>query len=181
MEQHAARKLALDLMSRHGLTENGWRFGFDRAKSRLGQCQYTRRTITISAYMVSAATVEQVEQTMLHEIAHALLPPYDEYGKKIGHGRRWKTLAAQIGYTGQRTSVNPYRYANQREVAVAQTAQLSPARPALRVGDVGTIDHPGSRYDGMQFTVRKVNRSRYRVVTSGGTPLDVPFGLGKPV
>lgn len=177
MEQNAARNLAIDLMSQHGLMDQGWVFAFDRAKRRLGQCTYTLRRITISHYMVGAASVEQVTQTLLHEIAHALLPPHDDYGRKVGHGPRWKQKAAEIGYTGGRLSRNPYQSAPTRQRTVRVAAGPT---ETLRVGDVGVIRSRG-QFDGSQFTVVKVNRTRYRGKLGDGRLLTVPFGIAEKV
>lgn len=107
MDLAAAETLAERLMTKHGL--EGWAFGFDRATTRLGRCAYGRRLITISRLFALAASAGQVEQALLHEIAHALLPTHNRWGRPLGHGPEWKLLAAAIGYTGSRMSANPYR------------------------------------------------------------------------
>lgn len=89
-------------MKKHGLLEKGWGFEFDRATSRLGQCDFGKKRITISKHFTGAATLEQFEQTLFHEIAHALLPV------AVKHGWQWKTKAREIGYKGARTARNPY-------------------------------------------------------------------------
>jgi len=102
VELKEGEELALSLMEEHGLLEKGWTFRFDKATSRLGACHYHKKEISLSRLMVLYAEREDVEQTMLHEIAHALLPP------EVGHYKPWKVLAASIGYTGERTGRNPY-------------------------------------------------------------------------
>lgn len=101
MELNDARDLAIDLMIKHGLIEKGWTFGFDNAAKRLGLCTYATKRISTGRVMAAAATKDEFTQTMLHEIAHALV------GHAAGHGPIWKAKAASIGYTGQRTSKNP--------------------------------------------------------------------------
>jgi hypothetical protein len=101
MELNAARDLAIHLMTKHGLIEKGWTFGFDNARKRLGVCVYAPKRISISRFMAPAATWDEVQQTMLHEIAHALV------GHDAAHGPIWKAKAASIGYTGKRTAKNP--------------------------------------------------------------------------
>lgn len=97
-----AEELSLKLMEQHGLIALGWTFRFDKATSRLGACHYHKKELSLSRLMVIYGDREDVEQTMLHEIAHALLPP------EIGHYKPWKVLAASIGYTGDRCGRNPY-------------------------------------------------------------------------
>lgn len=78
-----------------------WRFGFDRAKQRAGACHYATRTITLSKHLALRQPLADVEQTVLHEIAHALA------GHAAGHGPQWRAAARRIGYRGGRTHQGP--------------------------------------------------------------------------
>jgi len=105
-----ATQLALDLITQHLPSE--WKFAWNKRKSALGVCNYTRKTIFLSEYFVARISDEEVKDTILHEIAHALA--WIEYGHK-GHGWQWKRVCVRIGakpvrcHTG--TVDNPnYRY-----------------------------------------------------------------------
>jgi len=74
-----------------------WSFGFDHAKTRFGQCDHRRHRITLSRYLSSHGTPDEVEQVLLHEIAHALI------GARAGHGSAWLAKARELGYRGGRT------------------------------------------------------------------------------
>jgi predicted SprT family Zn-dependent metalloprotease len=76
-------------MEKHGLA--GWTFGFDNAKRRAGLCNYTHKHISLSIHFVAHNSDEQVRDTILHEIAHALA------GHEAGHGLVWMYAAARIG------------------------------------------------------------------------------------
>lgn len=76
--------------------DSSWTFGFDNAKTRAGQCNYTARRITVSRYLASRYEDDEIHQVLLHEVAHALA------GAGAGHGTRWKSVAASIGYVGSR-------------------------------------------------------------------------------
>ncbi|WP_433833159.1 SprT-like domain-containing protein [Actinoplanes sp. CA-015351] len=89
-----ARELAIGLMDRHGLT--GWELIFDNAKMRAGVCHHTHKRIGLSRSLTSLYSVEQVTDTVLHEIAHALV------GARHGHNRVWRATALRIGSTGNR-------------------------------------------------------------------------------
>ena len=95
MELAAARSLAETLMRKHGLPR-AWSFGFDRSKVRFGKCDYRRKLISLSSHLVALNDQPNVEETILHEIAHALAPP------RAGHGPAWRTVALSIGCTGTR-------------------------------------------------------------------------------
>ncbi len=73
-----------------------WSFGFDNAKTRAGQCNYTAKKITVSRYLAARYDDDEIHQILLHEIAHAMA------GSAAGHGGRWVAIAREIGYEGQR-------------------------------------------------------------------------------
>lgn len=78
----------------------GWKFGFDWAKKRFGCCNFTERKITISRKLTELNDEKAVRDTILHEIAHALC------GRKIGHGKEWKKMCAEIGGRPERCFQN---------------------------------------------------------------------------
>ena len=87
------------LVARHlGST---WSFGLDHARTRLGCCHYSSKKITCSRYLVAYLAPDEVEQVILHEIAHGLV------GARAGHGKKWAEKAASLGYTGGRTIAVP--------------------------------------------------------------------------
>lgn len=91
MELREAESLARVLMDKHGLVAKGWNFEFDKAARRMGLCNYRRRMISMSRKLTEINKVDEVTDTILHEIAHALAP----IGS--GHGPAWKHMAASIG------------------------------------------------------------------------------------
>ena len=79
------------LMNKHGLHD--WKFKWDKTKRRLGACFYQSKTITLSILTNPQRDKYQVINTILHEIAHALV------GSHNGHNIVWKTKAREIGCT----------------------------------------------------------------------------------
>lgn len=98
MNLHEAETLAKTAMRAHGLYD--WTFRFDRAKRRSGQTNYSTRTITLSAPLTQVRKVEEVRQTIGHEIAHALVGP------GAGHGPVWKAKMRELGLKVERCSVD---------------------------------------------------------------------------
>ncbi|AZZ50710.1 SprT-like domain-containing protein [Rathayibacter festucae] len=78
-----------------------WSFAFDHARTRGGACHWKDRRITVSRHLAARWSDEEVHQTLLHEVAHALAGP------KAGHGPAWRRAATALGYTGDRTHSNP--------------------------------------------------------------------------
>ena len=94
MNLNHARGLAVELIAKHGLTE--WRFRFDNALRRFGCCKHSSKTITLSAKLTELNSETRVTNTILHEIAHALV------GVGHGHDLIWKRKAVEIGCNGER-------------------------------------------------------------------------------
>lgn len=118
MNHTDAIRLANEALAKHGLTAKGWRFKLNTNRSRLGVCKFAKvkRTfggiiripinrIEISIHAV-AMGLETFNETLLHEIAHALAGP------EAKHGQAWKAVARSIGCTAQRCGVMeaPSRY-----------------------------------------------------------------------
>src|SRR5215831_13003761 len=61
----------------------GWSFQFDHATKRAGCCNYQMRGISLAYAYARVATDEAIDDTLLHEIAHALV------GKAHGHDQVW--------------------------------------------------------------------------------------------
>lgn len=76
--------------------DDAWSFGFDNARTRAGLCNYDRKRISVSRLLAARYEDDEIHQVLLHEVAHAIAGP------RAGHGPRWKTIAADLGYEGKR-------------------------------------------------------------------------------
>jgi hypothetical protein len=92
----AARALAHGLLAEHGLLANGWAFDFNDRRRQVGLCDEYVKTIFLSSYFVEANPFSEVRETLLHEIAHALV------GCRHGHGPLWREKCRQIGCRPER-------------------------------------------------------------------------------
>lgn len=86
---------ALALMKQHGLIEQGWTFGISNEKRFLGRCYYTSKVITYSKYFLHVPQA-QITDTLLHEIAHALVGPGHH------HNNVWRNMAIRVGAKPER-------------------------------------------------------------------------------
>ncbi len=94
MQISEARRLATALMAQHGLS--GWKLVLDNARTRAGVCRPGRREIGLSRILTGLHTEAEVRDTVLHEIAHALV------GAEHGHDAVWRATALSIGCSGTR-------------------------------------------------------------------------------
>ncbi len=112
MNPAEAETLARDLMAE--FLPSCWSFRFDSARKRFGCCKRTSdgrvREISLSRALTIANDREQVEDTLRHEIAHALAPMH------AGHGRLWVEACEVTGARPQRcygtevVQVNRWRF-----------------------------------------------------------------------
>ena len=76
-----------------GLTD--WSINFDYARRRAGICNYDKKVLSFSIYFLRNSSKNEINDTLLHEIAHALVGP------KNGHNNVWKKKALDIGCTAK--------------------------------------------------------------------------------
>jgi predicted SprT family Zn-dependent metalloprotease len=96
MELHKAQEWAELLIARHGA--EGYTFKWmERRKrfNRAGQCNWKKKTIELQPCYAEQFSDEDVLNTILHEIAHALRPRH-------GHNKFWRKTAVSIGCNGKR-------------------------------------------------------------------------------
>jgi predicted SprT family Zn-dependent metalloprotease len=97
MNLTAAKRLAESEMDWHRLTAQGWSFVWDNARGRNGQTNYARKTISLSRILTELRDEQDVRNTILHEIAHALTPGH-------GHDAIWRRMFVSLGGDGTRCS-----------------------------------------------------------------------------
>lgn len=91
--------LAEMLIERH-LPNTRWSFNWNRQTKGFGLCKYSSTKITLSE-RIQYETEDAIEQTILHEIAHALAGP----GHR--HNKVWKQVARSIGVRNPRATRAP--------------------------------------------------------------------------
>ena len=83
-----------ELLIQHQLSL--WSFQFDNGRKRAGSCQYGTQVISLSYEFAKHAPEDEIQDTILHEIAHALV------GKAHNHDDVWQATAIEIGCSGRR-------------------------------------------------------------------------------
>ena len=93
MDLQTAETLALTLMDKFGLLP-AWQFKWDSAKKRFDRCNYQKKVISLSRHLTKINPQVHVEDTIRHEIAHAL--DAEDRGKS-DHSHHWKRWARKCG------------------------------------------------------------------------------------
>ncbi len=114
-----------------------WHFRWDHARRRAGACHHDKLRISLSVHLARLGTLEDAEQTMLHEIAHALC------GKEHGHSQKWLDTARALGYTGhiRHTGPTPDHLARWRGTCPAGHVILRYRKPRNMVASC-VVCHP---------------------------------------
>lgn len=89
MDKYDALTLARDLLKEFGLP--GWDVKLNKNKRQLGVCKESIKRIELSEHYVMMNPSDKVIDTILHEIAHALV------GVAHGHDAVWKEMCRRIG------------------------------------------------------------------------------------
>jgi len=150
---------ARDLMDRHGLAD--WSFRFNDAEKKLGVCRYREKRILLSRGHAAKGARDQVTDTILHEIAHALA------GMSAGHGPAWKTIARQLGATPKSCAPETEQTRNQREIAKAK----------FKTGDSVSFKVRGKLRSGV---IERMNPKRAKVRCLGSVLL-APYTRLEPI
>ena len=143
---------ARELMNKHGL--DGWTFRFGAARRALGLCKEKDKLIQLGRHHAANDPREQVTDTILHEIAHALA------GAAAGHGPVWRNTAKRIGATP-------------RASKAGDPAHDQAVKNRLRPGAMVTFRSRGG--SSLTGAVVQLNRKTARVSCSGRMLL-VPYG-----
>jgi predicted SprT family Zn-dependent metalloprotease len=89
METAKAESMARILMDQYGLKD--WSFDWTNAKRTFGVCSHSTKTISLSRPLVELNDVQEVRDTILHEIAHGMIP------REHGHDLVWRNTCRNIG------------------------------------------------------------------------------------
>lgn len=90
MNKDEVLQLGNELLSKHNLPD--WKFKTDKAIVRFGVTFFKEKVISVSLPLCEINSREEIIDTILHEIAHAIAGYKDGF-----HGATWKKVARKIG------------------------------------------------------------------------------------
>ena len=100
MDINAAFTLLKDEMTNYDLIAEGWTSKLDDSRRRFGVCMPKEKVISLSRLLIELNSEEEVRDTILHEIAHALA--WERHRANCGHDQRWKDICIEIGARPER-------------------------------------------------------------------------------
>lgn len=79
----------------------GWKFEFSHARGQAGLCDFRKKTIFVSKWLLAQNLGKSLEfeNTLRHEVAHAI--EFELRGES-DHGRLWQFIARQVLCTAER-------------------------------------------------------------------------------
>src|SRR5258708_23309408 len=90
MTRQEATHVTRSLLDKHGLPDWHIRLATDLTRPWLGKCSYSDKTIFLNAFHIDTHPSEEVDNTIRHEIAHALTPAHQ-------HDEIWQSKAKEMG------------------------------------------------------------------------------------
>ena len=147
LEEVAA--LARRLLDEYGL--ESWQFRLGAAEGQLGACRWDTATIEVGTSYAARAPMAKAQETILHEIAHAIA------GADAGHGPGWKVVARGLGIS---ESASP----DEGGWTAQRLAGFSEIQFTARDGST------------VYATIVRLNPRRVRALWAGRT-VTVPYGL----
>ncbi|WP_017446105.1 SprT-like domain-containing protein [Gayadomonas joobiniege] len=100
-----------------------YRLQFNSSQRQLGACNYHRRIIKISKTILQKNPLAVQEDTLKHEIAHALA--FHLHGDR-GHGANWQQWAIQLGAKPQARYLESLEVDYKYKIVLFQDGKLKP-------------------------------------------------------
>lgn len=86
------KSLCIDLLNKNGLEDWEFEYYISPDYRAHGKCSYSAKTIYLDVFWTLCRPENEVESTIIHEIAHALCP-------KCKHNNTWRETSIKIGYS----------------------------------------------------------------------------------
>lgn len=117
VRRYDAQIMCDTMLRKHGLWDKGWRTNFTKSDAYIGLCYHSDKRIVLSIQHLNARSEPELMDTILHEIAHALVGPQGN-----SHNHIWKEKAIELGAKPQacaHSNVDAGRALNPVEVRAA--------------------------------------------------------------
>lgn len=98
--------------------------------NKLAYYQHGRNKIVMHEHFIENATPEEIENTLIHELAHAVAEQNNAGEKRIWHGQAWKDINSELGGNAERYHKGGYSKPAPVKKTMAELFAITPKRPA---------------------------------------------------
>lgn len=98
--------------------------------SKLAYYQHGRNKIVMHEHFVENASPEEIENTLIHELAHAVAEQNNTGKKAVWHGQAWKDINTALGGNAERYHQGGYKKPAPVKRSMAQLFAIQPKKPA---------------------------------------------------
>jgi hypothetical protein len=133
--QYVELKIKLD-----NLVNYAWRQGYKVATpelkldavygNKLAYYQHGRNKIVFHDHFVENGSAEEIENTLIHELAHAIAEQANTSKKGVWHGEAWKQVNKALGGDAERYHQGGYKKPAFKKQSMAELFAIQPKQPA---------------------------------------------------
>lgn len=98
--------------------------------NKLGYYQHGRNRIVIHDHFVENGAPEEIENTLIHELAHAVAEQNNDTGKMVWHGEAWKAINTELGGNASRYHIGGYSKPAHKKLSRDELFSIQPTKPA---------------------------------------------------
>lgn len=98
--------------------------------AKLAYYQHGRNKIVFHDHYAENASAEEIRETLIHELAHAIAEQNNTSKKAVWHGDAWKAVNAQLGGNASRYHVGNYKKPAPKKMSMAELFAIQPTKPA---------------------------------------------------
>lgn len=98
--------------------------------NKLAYYQHGRNKIVFHDHFVENGSPEEIENTLIHELAHAIAEQNNTEKKAVWHGQAWKDINTKLGGDAERYHQGGYKKPAYKKMSMAEMFAIQPKRPA---------------------------------------------------
>lgn len=98
--------------------------------NKLAYYQHGRNKIVFHEHFVENGSPEEIENTLIHELAHAVAEQNNTAKKAVWHGDAWKEINTKLGGNAERYHKGGYSKPAHKKLSMAEMFAIQPTKPA---------------------------------------------------
>lgn len=98
--------------------------------NKLAYYNHSSNKIVMHEHMVENADESEIENTLIHELAHAVAEQNNTEKKRVWHGDTWKKINTELGGNAERYHQGGYKKPAYKKLSMAELYAIQPKKPA---------------------------------------------------